>query len=594
MSEYFEDELTAEDLEFLEAWENMGKSEAADAEYQGPQGEYEQSPDGIEAEVQVESADEDGDEVSSESGEGIESPDADTMSIDGTSEQADHLEGDDGEIQDGEGDLEYDDPDFEGDQEYDEDADEDMDEFDADDYQDEHGDDGTEAEGDPEYSDEYTGDQVEEDDGEGERANSDEARESDEPIGGSDDKSDDSGSDIDGEQDDESFDGEDDQKSEQESAQAGDPTPKADAEHEADESFDAQAELGQHLEDESEAQESDETPSEDASEPDEQAQEAPENTEGEGTQENTFSGIPASPEACTNHCEDNPTEDHDGECPRCTARIKRERELWGVIATDMNGADIYPGDKLLVELPTSFSVEGSVLTANVPNQAVEPIRIAEATDGHTDPTLCWLSGRISQFTGWHMQEAGNPIWTFEQGKQLRFATLVGEPMPHDSHGSNSEEGDQLDVDDMLREIEKQAQEQSEKEAEEAYESETEEEEAPESEEAPDDEMEGAGGESSDDDSDSSDEHKSEERYRKAIPKHQKARFDNLTERIQKKVAETFGSTLESLSVELKEDNGDHLTFGIKVVSRGMTYTFAMVMRRYDPERDGLIEEDEAA
>ena len=95
-----------------------------------------------------------------------------------------------------------------------------------------------------------------------------------------------------------------------------------------------------------------------------------------------------------------------------------------------------------------FTVLNAVLTANVPNQQVDPERVAQSTAGEIDAEVCWLSGRaVSQFTGWHMSEDG-AIWTFKKDKKIRFVEKIGEP-DFQRHGSNDMDGDQLDTEDMI-------------------------------------------------------------------------------------------------------------------------------------------------
>jgi hypothetical protein len=479
-----DDGLTDADFEFLKNWEEMGKSNTADDEYK-PEGEYEGHGDPItpgEGEgdsgkfIQAEQDQ----EVQAEVGDGEPNEateDAPSMGLDNENEFPD-----------------------------------------------------------AERSELSAPEQEEVDDGEGERGNSDEQRESDEPL------------EITPEEDDQMSEG-----------------------------LDVPAEEENFTNDMKENSEGDQEQKSGKSAPDDQ--------------EGAYDGIPSPGEACTNHCEDNDTEDHDGECPHCTSRIEKERELWGAIATDMNGLDIYPGDRLLVELPMTFAVENTILSANVPNQAVDPIRVAEATDGHVDTTICWLSGRISKFTGWHMKDAGNSIWTFTLGKQLKFVSLIPGQIGHDEHGSNSEEGDQLDIDDMLRDIEKSGQEKSEKEAEEAYdEDETDDTQEPEAEE-----NEGESEEQKEDETDEDFE------KRTTIPKHQKARFENLIERITKKLEGTFGGTLEGIHIGEIEDRGSFIRMIVQIVSRGMIFDMEITMSKFDAERDGWIlpepeanDEEEAA
>jgi hypothetical protein len=574
---FFDDDLSPEDMKFLQDWENMGKSETADSEYQ-PEGEFE-GGQGDATELLGGELDSEGEHGGEKAGEldeesdngGIESESADSISIDGTSEQQDHLESgeSDSEIQDGESELEFDDlsEDVEG-SEPEDDPFFDVPYEDDPDYGEGIQEENPEV---PEDSD-YEDAQIEEDDGVGERGNSDEARESDEPI---DTESEIPEHDSEADEIDENIEATDLEENPEAKL-----TPKADAEHEAPEDFDAQAELDAHLNENQDA------------EPEQKADKADEIPEGakapqEG-QENAFEGVPAPGEACTNHCEDNENfEDHDGECPHCKSRITKERELWGVIGTDMNGNDIYPGDKLLVSIPITFATVDTLLTANVPNQAVDPIRVAEATDDHVDTTICWLSGRISQFTGWHMQEAGNSIWTFPVGKRIGFVQKVGEIAGHDSHGSNADEGDQLDIDDMLRDIEQKGQDKSEKEAEESYDDDENEPEDKTDSEGDNPDSDEAEGEA-DGDGDENRKHQN-----RRVPKHQRARFLNLEHRITKKIEQTFGSTLDSIEVKEVSDEGDDYVHGVvKVISRGMTFFFDFNMRRYDEEQDGPIGQDE--
>lgn len=532
-TEFFGDDLTEDDLAFLENWEKLGKSDTADAEYQpdvGPgdiQAEAVDDGEGIDEGGELgDQTDEDSDNGGGDSGES-DQVDASKMDISdveteerdpgsGKGGEDDHLEAgdDDSEIEDGESDLEYDDL--------------------NEDRGEEEGDD-TDYIDDPSFESDTDFDdtQIEEDDGEGERGNSDEARESDNPIEHHED------------------------------------TPSAEADEESD-SMDAQQELEDHLK-------NSETPDQADDEAEGGIDDVQEDSNSGVPEdsENIYEGMPDAGEACTNHCEDNPTEDeHDGECPHCKGRIKRERELWGAIAKDMHGNDILPGDKLRVQLPISFMVQGSILTANVPNQAVDPIRLAETTKGVVDPTICWLSGRaISQFTGWHMKDANNPIWTFEKGKKIGFVEKIGEPMGAGEHGSNATEGDQLDIEDVLEELKNKKIPDIEDEGE----------------ETPEDEMDDTSPEEGDD----------SDARSKNLPKHQKARFENLTERIQRKIIETFGNTCEIESITEVKDRGDSIDRVMKITSRGMTFFIDFEMRRYDPEQDGEIDaesesEDEAA
>lgn len=389
MDEFFEDdELTEADLKFLEQWEKLGKSETSDGEY---------TPD-VEGGAQGEGGTT-GESVSIDSdagGEPGESDFVDESKMD-LSDMGSKSESDNSQPRATDDNPESDSNDQGDEDDYDESDWEDVD------YDDTEFLDLEPDEADDEISEDSEGDELETDDGEGERGNSDEARESDEPISHS--------KEI--ENDAESESGE---------------KPEADAESESD-SMDAQQELEAHLE--------------------ENQQKPEENLE---IPEGAFDHIPDPGEICTNHCEDNPVGDHDGECPHCVARIKAERELWGPIARDMHDKDILPGDRLRVSLPISFMIQGAILAANVPNQVVDPIRVAESTGGKVDPMLCWLSGSISQFTGWHMKESGNPIWTFERGKKIGFVEKIGVPHEHGEHGSNAEEGDQLDIEDIIEDL----------------------------------------------------------------------------------------------------------------------------------------------
>lgn len=540
------DELTESDLEFLNQWENMGKADT-DSEYQpdpkdipepegvaeGLEGELESDGD-VEGELDSEGGDLGGDLKGDEMDESkMDLSDVETDEPQGNSDsdddyapeqdeelldnykqdtEPDHLEGGDtdSEIQDGEDDLEFDD--------------------------------NEELPDDPNlYENEDSDEQAEEDDGEGERGNSDEQRESDEPISDSDETE----AELESEN----------EKNEQE----------LNAEGENDFEGDAQEELEQHLENNEPEQDSEQDEPESEQEPEGNKNQRPD-TEGK------FGDLPDADMRCENHCEDNEQEsDDDEECPCCTERIKRERELWGVIAYDMHGKEILPGDKLQVKVPISFMVMGARLAANVPNTEVDPARLAESTSGTVDENLCWLSGKaISQFTGWHMQNAG-AIWTFPKGKKIPFVQKLEQEIEHKEHGDNLSEGGQPEIEEMIEQLhedlENMGGENQEKEPEEERLQEIE-----------------------DNDLDRKDNDK------KGLSKHHKERFENLTARFVKKIADTFGNTLESIEVEdiVDVDDSKYVKIGMKVVSRGMTFTFGFVARRYDIERDAVDSNEEEA
>ena len=79
---------------------------------------------------------------------------------------------------------------------------------------------------------------------------------------------------------------------------------------------------------------------------------------------------------------------------------------------------------------------------------------------------------------------------------------------------------------------------------------------------------------------------------------QRKRFENLIHRIEKKIRDTFGGTLEYINVEEIEelDDGKHVAAKIKVISRGVTFGFGITARRFDDDLDAADLEgtDEAA
>jgi hypothetical protein len=536
-----EDELTEDDLEFLEVWENMGKDSGTDSLYQPEQDDL---PEAAREEGDlISEGDSDSDsnqeggqdgELSGgstdreEGGDSGESDRVDESKMDlsevesdqpeGESQsegdsEPDHLEGGEApdEIPEGEDDLEFD-PMTEDDPNYPEAPDSEADSEDPDDDFDKGGEETH-----------YDQDQVEEDDGEGERADSDEQRESDAPIEHNSDEA---------EADDE---------------------PDSESEK-VDNDLDAQKELEDHLRD-------------NQKEGDEQ-QEGEEDSDQKPDTEGKFEGMPSPDHKCDNHCEDNPQKEEGEPCEHCNERIKRERELWGVIGYDMDGKEILPGDKLKVVVPISFMRQGAVLTANVPNTEVDPVRQAESTAGDVDDSLCWLSGfAISQFTGWHMQNNG-PIWTFKQGAKIPFVEKIGEPKIDQMHGDNLTEGDDLDVEDLVENLKKELDQHGHDKQDEA-----EDDEQPEVEEQPDEE------EAEEERQEGESEERRKERHREeGLTNNQHDRFDNLTERIIKKVGETFGNTAENVEIgeALHTKNASRR---IVIKSRGVEYQIIFGARR---------------
>lgn len=572
----FDDDLTEADLEFLNRFNKLGRSETADSEYNPddipePDHDADSDPDAEGAEfgdTNVETSD-DGDgtsdaETDLPDGEGNESGESDSIDeskmdisevetepqepksgkdSSDEAEEKDHLEGGDtdSEIPEGEDDLP-----FEHDTDHDDQSDS---EIDSDDDFDEREEDA----------------QTEEDDGEGERANSDEARESDEPIKSGDDDSDDEADELsedhDEPEDEVNEENVRDKMDEADPDFAKDdqdaPEQELDAEGESDFEGDAQQELEDHLkendpESDSETEdnsEQDEDTSDDAeteSEPEEKPEQQQQGGSGEGN--SNFSDLPAAGDTCSDHCEDNEAEDGEHECPRCAERIMRERKQWGVIATDMHGKDVLPGDKLRVEIPMSFFVQGQILTANVPNAEME--RFAVKTNDVIDKGALWLSGRnISQFTGYHMIGTEIPIWTFSQGRKLRFAEKIGEP--------EREGGGQGDIEDMIDQLNQDLEEgkfdQGKDESQDNL-------------DTPEDESE------NDEDSDGG--------PRGSLTSTQMHRFENLFERIAKKAAQTFGSTAEVVEEgEISVTEEGRVARPIKIKSRGVEYTLVLVAER---------------
>jgi hypothetical protein len=579
-NEWEDDELTAVDLEFLEALETLGRDEHADDAYSEADSEGHVAEGEGSGGLPGENAGEDdsegaGDPIGEAEGDGEGNPEASdeggdidlgeldpSQGTEGNESEGDHLEGGDidSEIQDGESDLEFDDLDYESPDEGDIESDFDSDEDDPDGGFDD-GDDGQQTHFDESES------QVEEDDGEGERGNSDEARESDEPI---EHKSD---------SDDAELDTDDDLS-------------------EIDES-DNDEDSGTH-EDQADDDVSDEQ-KQDPPDDSQSIEHDPEDTQQENQETGIFEGIPESPELCDNHCEDNLEEEHDGECPHCTARLKRERELWGEIATDKNGTPILPGDRLRVVVPVSFMVPGTILTANVPNFEVDPIRVAESTAGIQDKNACWLSGHsVSAFTGWHLIDNG-PVWAFKKGKKIRFVEKMAEP-EFQGHGSNDMDGFQLDSEDLTENLIDQLKDEMDEELGhidepelEDDEQEAEEEEDDAEEDASEDEMddsetEGSEGEGEDqldsgdpdggDDANETGESEEEEhRGSSNLTISQKARFESLTARIIEKVKATFGNTLENIEVTDAVDYGAYITVSATITSRGSRFSMDFTMEK---------------
>lgn len=620
----FQDEdLTDDDLRFLNDWERLGKSDTADAEYK-PEGEFEDASEG-QGHADVEVTSEDGTEKSEQAefdpdadgnedgnGEEGERIDESKMDLSDTESSDDGMDGGDGEQDSdeptGEGEDHGDEPDFDGEDDLtdedeldepelsDSDLESEPDHLEGGDTPDDY--EPPENEQELEYDD-TSEDKVEEDDGEGERANSDEARESDEPIGGSD--SEDEAEDV------PETDAEDNHQLDLEAEDArneGNPEPKADAENESDE-LDAQQELEDHLKDSKpddeqkgnsekpEAESDEESSGSDGKDEPESSQEAEQPTEdGQEPQERpegNFEGLPNADHKCENHCEDNATEDNEDkpECEHCAERIERERELWGAIATDRHDNEILPGDKLRVCLPMPFTTGGAVLTANVPNMQVDPVRVAESTAGEQNPDVCWLSGSaISSFTGWHMIENG-PIWTFKKGKKLRFVEKIGEPA-RGRTGSNDLDGDQLDLEEEIEKFKDEMDQELGGGEDEPEESEPE----AEIDEGIDPEDE----EDEPDDPEDLDEHR-KRKSKEDLTATQRKRFDNLIERIEKKIRQTFGGTLEYIHVEDIQDHGSYVQAAVKVISRGMVFGFGFTARRFDDDLDAADLEgtdDEAA
>jgi hypothetical protein len=303
---------------------------------------------------------------------------------------------------------------------------------------------------------------------------------------------------------------------------------------------------------ESEAQEMQQEPQEGGSEPDSEA-------EGEGIESETdfrYDDLPDAPQGCKNHCEDTEEEETGDECPHCRERIKREREQWGTIATDMHGHDVLPGDKLRVVVPISFMQQGVVLTANVPNAALDRIAISTAGVEHGD--LCWLSGKaISQFTGFHMKDDG-PIWTFKVGKHITFAEKIGEIRPSDSD-PNSEidlgQDEEMDIEDQIQDFLDQIPETG------------------------DDEDQKREDEDQEDDEHERDDKEQRHREPDKLTKTQLNRIENIAERIHKKAEATFGNTIEEkIQGDLKTD-GKIAARDLKIISRGLEFHITITALR---------------
>jgi hypothetical protein len=353
-----------------------------------------------------------------------------------------------------------------------------------------------------------------------------------------------------------------------------------------------------------------------------------ENSEQESEQEpdqpQTSDHLPDKKPQCHDHCEDTEPDEGDEVCERCQQRIEEERQQWGAIAKDMNGVDILPGDKLIVRVPFSFMHVGAVLTANVPNLEIN--RVAERTNGERDESKLWLSGKqISQFTGWHMVDDG-PIWVFDQGAELHFLERMGTP-PRDGAGQRDIEQEVEEFRQEMEEYEKQA-EQPQPDPE--PEPEQKEPEEPKRMRVGDMEVgdlfavdapgefdiswritkkfahmvsheihwRSDGGEidkpgtSSNDfmaykvghvDDEEKDEPKPPEPKEtpsdEKLTKAQHNRFDNLNERITRKIQETFGSTAEKVEIVEAKHTESMATAMVQITSRGAVYSCVMSVKR---------------
>jgi hypothetical protein len=612
MSEYedfIDDELTEEDLSFLNKWENAGhdakEHERLETIGDGtPEGETD--PD---AEIEIHGdVSEDGEGEPIESGESDEI-DESKMDIsqadDGTEEMDDPGSGDEGGDEPSEDELgdysDADDDELQGD------------ENDSEDYspeQTEHDhleggdspDEIPEGEDDLEYDDLTDDDEIT-------------SEEDDQMSEGPDD---DNFTDGDNAQVEDEFEGDERGNTESEiedleeyEKEREEHEQELNADAEDDYEGDAQQELEDHLdnskddngvddkpEDEADEDRSDshgKNDSSDESEPEaeenqerEELTEAPDENQVEGEEQDSglFGNLPEAGDRCTNHCEDNPPEDDDDEmCPHCTERIRKERELHGVIGTDMHDKDIFPGDKLHVRVPIAMIAKDAIVTVNVPNQEVDPIRLAENLSHKTDIERCWLSGRgISQFTGWRMTEVGNAIWTFKKGQKITFAEKIAQP-----------EFDDLDPEQMLDQLQQeldnygQENKDDESEPEEEGSDEGTDEEADDEQSDNDDESEGTEENLPED----LGEHR-ERRKKDELTQTQKDRFENLTERIAKKIVNTFGGTCEFETLYEMDDSGTKVVRGMRVISRGMTFDVDFHGKRYDAEEDGQIDDDEVA
>lgn len=528
-----ENELSPEEMKFLQEWELLGADgnaevvQGGDFDFGALEVDPEDTPnDDAEVIVNHDGDHEDDGEIDPDAAGGDAADDAGQMDIGNQDEdrienhendpadEADHLEGGEApdDIPEGEDDLDYDGLDERDDEE----------------------------KGEPEYEADQeadeAGDKAEADDGEGERGNSDEERESEDPI---------------------------------------EHTPQADAEEEAPEGHDAQEELENHLQ---------EQPVDEENSP-EQPESPPEKPQdGQGKGQGKYADLPESPQGCDDHCEDHNPDEADGpECPHCTERIRREREEWGVIGKDKDGADILPGDKLQVQIPISFAMQGTLLTTNVPN--LEEERFAETTGGEALKDLMWLSGRISEFTGTHMAKGGS-IWTFKKGDKLKFVKKVGSITGELQGNQNPEEL----VEDLMEDLANFGGEEDPKpepEAEEEVEEEDieeaarriqenidrQKEELEAAEDSPDEEDDEANDEADEDDLNDVDRGDSQ------LTGTQLKRYNNIFERLEKKILGTFGHTVESHNTGEMIHRGEFVARPLTIVSRGVAYTFVLTAKR---------------
>lgn len=293
----------------------------------------------------------------------------------------------------------------------------------------------------------------------------------------------------------------------------------------------------------------------------------------ESDQKQSWENMPDKPDLCADHCEDNPTDEEAPECPYCSERIEREREQWGVVATDMHGNDLSPGDKVLVRVPNAFMQVDAILSVNVPNEEFD--RVVQSTAGEAFPNLLWLSGpQISQFTGFHLMNDG-PVWTFAQGSQIEYVEKIGQPEKRDEQDVEQEIQDFLD---QIPETPEPEEKESENEAEADVEAEPE----TETEEAEDKDEEDKDDQEQLDEILADEEHHEEDhRDSEALTKTQLDRFENIATRVHKKAEITFGQTLESAKhgeTHITE-NKHHAAKTLKIVSRGVEYNILISASR---------------